>query len=183
MRRKYDHRGHTLLELLMVLAVLTLAQAWLVPAAADLLHSVRLHNGAQALAESLARARSEAIARNSRVVVCKSANGASCESGVGWEAGWIVFHDPNNNATVDPGEALLHREHALPAALRLTGNTPVSEYVSYTSFGRTMLVSGAFQAGTFTLCGKARNGSLARQVIINSAGRARMDKITVARCE
>lgn len=175
-------RGYTLVELLVALSLLTLAQAWVVPALAEVMHSVQVNAGAQALSDSLRRARSEAVMRNSRVVVCKSASGSSCEAGASWEHGWIIFHDPNNNAVLDPGESLLHREEALPSSVRLRGNTPVSNYVSYTAYGQTKLTSGAFQAGTFTVCTKRSKRTQARQVIINSGGRPRVANVKNVDC-
>jgi len=182
MRAQSFSRGHTLVELLVALCLLTMLQAWVVPALADVVQSVRLHTGAQLLSDSLRRARSEAIMRNSRVVICKSASGRTCETQAHWEQGWIVFHDANNNAVLDPGESVLHREQALPSSLSLSGNKPVSEYVSYTPYGQTKLTSGAFQAGTFTVCTRQAKEGQARQVIINSGGRPRVVTITRAPC-
>ncbi len=175
-------RGYTLVELLVALSLLLLAQAWVVPALAELVQSHRVHSSAQALSDSLMRARSEAIARNSRVVVCKSLAGQACQDNGGWEQGWIIFHDANNNAVFDPGEALVYREQAMPASLRLSGNTPVRNYVSYTPYGQAKLTSGAFQAGTFTVCAIQEKRNLARQVIINSGGRSRVTKTMLDLC-
>lgn len=175
--------GFTLIELLLAVGVLTLTQAWLVPALGEMLDSTRVNSAAQALSESLMRARSEAIKRNGRVVVCKSSAGSSCEAGVGWEQGWIVFHDTNNNAERDSDEAILYREVALGASLRLSGNTPVRDYVSYTPYGRTKMSTGAFQAGTFTVCTRRGKSEFARQVVISAGGRARVAKATASKCE
>jgi type IV fimbrial biogenesis protein FimT len=182
MKAKVSCRGYSLLELLLAVALLALVQTVVAPALTDVLHSVRLHSAAQVLADSLMRARSEAIARNGRVVVCKSAAGLACEAGANWEQGWIVFHDANNNAIRDADESILHREQALASIFRLSGNTPVSRYVSYTAYGRTKLTTGAFQAGTFTVCSERGERVQARQVIINNVGRARVTKTSSALC-
>lgn len=176
------HKGYTLVELLMAVSLLTTLMAWAVPALTDLIHSARVHAGTQALASSLALARSEAVKRNARVVMCKSAGGSVCKADAGWEQGWIIFHDVNNNGAMDPDEYVLHREEAMPAALRMAGNTPVSDYVSYTPYGRTKLLSGAFQAGTFTVCMHSNPRVQARQVVINSVGRARVTTASPSRC-
>lgn len=176
------NRGFTLVELLVAVSLLTFAHAWVVPSLAEMVESARVSSGAQAMSETLMRARSEAAKRNSRVVVCKSAAGSACEAASSWEQGWIVFHDVNNNVVRDPDEPLLHREPALASSVRLRGNAPVRNYVSYTPFGRTKLTSGAFQAGTFTVCSQRGKGSIARQVIINSGGRPRVAKATVSAC-
>lgn len=175
-------KGYTLVELLMALSVLTTLMAWAVPALAELVHFARVHAGTQALANSLALARSEAVKRNARVVMCKSAGGSVCQTDGSWEQGWIIFHDVNNNGALDPDEYVLHREAAMPPTLRMSGNTPVSNYVSYTPYGRTKLLSGAFQAGTFTVCTNSRAQVQARQVVINSVGRARVTTASQSQC-
>lgn len=176
------HKGYTLIELLVTLSLVTSLLAWAVPSLSDVIHSVRVHTGTQALTTSLALARSEAVKRNTRVVMCKSAHGLTCEPGASWEQGWIVFHDPNNNGVVDAGEHVLHREAAMPPALRMSGNTPVNHYVSYTPYGRTKQLSGAFQAGTFTVCTNSGRRIQARQVVINSVGRARVANASLTQC-
>jgi len=176
------HKGYTLVELLVTLSLVTTLLAWAVPTFSDVIHSVRVNAGTQALANSLALARSEAVKRNVRVVMCKSAHGVACEPGAGWEQGWIVFHDLNNNGVVDTGEYVLHREAAMPPALRMSGNTPVSHYVTYTPYGRTKQLSGAFQAGTFTICTNSGRRVQARQVVINNVGRARVANASLTQC-
>jgi type IV fimbrial biogenesis protein FimT len=182
MKTQRFHGGYTLIELLVVIGLGTGAMAWVMPVVGDLLNSARIQTGAQALGNSLALARSEAIKRNGRVVMCKSSKGESCARTGGWEQGWLIFHDLNNNAQLDEDEDILHREAGIPSALSMHGNTPVSHYVSYTPYGRTKQVSGAFQAGTFTVCGNAGSGVKPRQVVINSVGRARVAQAAASVC-
>ncbi|WP_296355207.1 GspH/FimT family protein [Ramlibacter sp.] len=127
-------------------------------------------------------ARSEAIKRNHRVVACRSAGGVNCASAGGWEQGWIVFDDANNNGLRDDGELLLQRVDPLPAGWRISGNQNVSRYISFEPSGETRLASGAFQAGTITVCREQSTASEARQIIINAVGRPRIQKSTVASC-
>lgn len=174
--------GFTLLELLVAMSLILMIMAWAGPAMSEIVVSIKMKAGAQAIFDTLELARSEAVKRNGRVVICKSATGMACERGAGWEQGWIVFQDINNNAMLDGGESLLHREHALHQTLRVRGNMPVQDYVSYTAFGKSKLTSGAFQAGTFTVCPNSGSAAEARQVIINSAGRPRMIKATPGSC-
>ncbi|MDP3699920.1 MAG: GspH/FimT family pseudopilin [Hylemonella sp.] len=175
-------KGYSLIELLVALSLVTTLMAWAVPTLSDVIHSVRVNTGTQALATSLALARSEAVKRNARVVMCKSAQGTACEPDAAWEQGWIVFHDLNSNGVVDAGEPVVHREAAMPPTLRMSGNTPVSHYVLYTPYGRTKQLSGAFQAGTFTVCAAAGKRVQARQVVINSVGRARVANAGLTQC-
>jgi type IV fimbrial biogenesis protein FimT len=175
--------GHTLVEWLTTAGLLGTLTAVGVPTVTDLVHTSRVQAGSQALASSLALTRSEAVKRNTRVVMCKSASGQACEPQGAWDRGWIIFEDRNNNGRADVDEEVLYREAGMSGALRVSGNLPVSHYVSYTPYGRTRQVSGSFQAGTFTVCSqKAAGRGPARQVVINSVGRPRVAKAPASVC-
>ena len=68
----------------------------------------------------------------------------------------------------------------------MRGNAPVARYVSYGATGRARLISGAFQAGTFTLCpvsaSAAGSGAAVRQIVLSPTGRPRVVKATLADC-
>lgn len=174
--------GATLLELMLVVFVAGMLLAVGIPAFASLIHTSRLSSITNELVSSLHLARSEAIKRNSRVVMCTSATGVSCVASGGWHLGWLVFHDANNNAVVNAGETVILARQAIPAGLRLTGNSPVSKYISYTPSGATRTISGAFQAGTLTVCNESESSGTARQVVISGTGRPRTATVGIASC-
>lgn len=174
--------GFTLIELLVLVALVAILQSLAAPALTGVVNSMRLTASVNTLFSSLLLARSEAIKRNSRAVVCKSATGDACINTGGWEQGWIVFHDANNNASRDAGEAILSRQPALPQPMRFTGNGPLASYVSYTPMGITKYTSGAFQAGTLTVCPQSSTSVAARELKISSSGRPRTLKTTVQHC-
>lgn len=153
-----------------------------IPSFASLAHSSRLSTASNELLASLHLARSEAIKRRGRAVLCPSATGTSCADGGDWHQGWVVFHDANNNAQLNPGETVVLSRQALPAGFSLTGNEHVSKYISYTPSGATKLISGAFQAGTLTLCNESGAPGAARQVVISSTGRPRTVNVVLACC-
>ena len=174
--------GFTLVEAMVTLALSGISVAAGLPALNSAAASMRLSATTNGYFSNLMLTRSEAILRNSRAVLCKSADGKTCTTSGGWEQGWLVFHDANNNAKVDAGEALLQSQSALPNGIRLTGNQPLASYVSYTSDGSTNYTSGAFQAGTFTLCHPSAGKTDARQIVIASSGRPRVQRVTVSSC-
>lgn len=175
-------RGVSLVEMLVLLAILAVLQGLAAPALSTVVDGVRVRSAAQSLHASLHLARSEAIKRNGRVVLCKSASGAVCATAGGWEQGWIIFHDRNNNGAFDSDEPLLLREPAQASSLRLNGNAQIQSYVSYTSMGNTKTPGGAFQAGTLTVCRYSTAGTAARQLVLGSSGRVRVQKATVKQC-
>lgn len=173
-----DERGFTLTELLVALALVVILLTLGTPSLQSLIRNNQLAVSVSTWMTAAQLTRSEAITRGVRVTLCKSADGRRCTNGRGYEQGWIVFSDPNNNASVDYGEELIRVFEPIPAGsgITITGNSPVANYVSYTPDGVARLMSGAFQAGTLTACLAPKS----RQIIINSVGRA---KVVEAVCQ
>lgn len=174
--------GFSLVELLVSMAVLAMLMTVALPAYTAMLTNHRLATQANSFLNALHLARSEAIKRNVRVALCKSSTGEHCADAGGWQQGWIVFEDANNNGLRDEAETLIMRAPPLKAGFVMTGNSPVAEYVSYTPMGLTKMSSDAFQAGTITLCPPAGKINSARQVIISITGRPRIAKGAAILC-
>ncbi|MDP1528868.1 GspH/FimT family pseudopilin [Rhodoferax sp.] len=182
MKKRFASAGFTLIELMVVVALAALLQSLALPAFRGFVNSMRLTVAVNSLFTSLLLARSEAIKRNGRAVVCKTVTGETCVTTGGWQQGWIVFHDANNNARRDAGEVIVSHQQATAASILLNGNAPLVSYVSYTPMGQTAYASGAFQAGTLTVCVASSDSQEARQIVISSAGRPRTVRTTVAKC-
>jgi type IV fimbrial biogenesis protein FimT len=173
--------GVTLLELILVLAIAAILLTFAVPGFSALARSGAISGAANEWLASLHLARSEAIKRSGRVVLCISADGDACAATGGWHQGWIVFHDRDANGARDADEPLVLKREALAPGLRLTGNTHVARYIAYTPSGGCKLVSGAIQAGTLTLCHQD-DPPASRQVVINFTGRPRTAKTALSAC-
>jgi type IV fimbrial biogenesis protein FimT len=161
------------------MAVLTIASilvAGALPAMSSVGALMKLSSFSNVFLSQLHLARSEAIKRNSRVVICKSADGAACSETGGWEQGSIVFHDANDNGFREAGELLIQRGEPLPSEYRLAGNQNVRHYISFNPRGMTR------QAGTLTLCSRSIEPVAAREVVISMVGRPRIQKTSVAFC-
>lgn len=173
--------GATLLEFMAALAVSAILLTIGIPSFAALIHSTRLTSATNALVSSLHLARSEAIKRGSRVAICPSATGSACTNG-GWHQGWVVFHDANNNVSLDAGEQAVLIQPSLPTGLWVTSKGSTAGYISYAPSGETRQISGAWQAGTLTLCNESGPLDAARQVIISRTGRPRTARVALASC-
>ena len=174
--RRWRSRGVTLIELV---AALGLAGVLLLLGGTTVgtwIPRYQQRNVAHALAEALQVARGEALRRNVRVDLCPSVDRVTCDPAGRWHAGWLTFVDENGNGTRDPGEPVVRVE--VPATPRVTvsGNRPVSTYVSYTPWGHTRLASGALQMGTFTVC---RTNLTEIQVVLANGGRPRIQEVPV----
>lgn len=173
--------GFTLVELAVVLAIGAILVSIAAPSMSAMLATQRSNSAVNALLTGLGMARNEAIKRNARAVLCKSGDGLACAAEGGWEQGWILFQDANNNARRDANEAILQRQAAVPQ-LQVRGNAPVAAYVSYSASGSAKRISGAFQAGTFTVCQVGGSKDGVRQVVLSPTGRVRLQKGASSDC-
>jgi len=168
-----DTAGLTLIELLIALALFGLILGLAAPSYGEWIASRQLANHAEYLAETLNRARSEAVKQSTRVNLCKSRDGRQCTDAGGWESGWIMFGDANRSGDVDGDESVLQIEGPPGNGITVRGNRPVEDYVSYTPFGFARSLNGALQMGTFVVCKPRQN---AIHVVLANSGRARIDR-------
>ncbi|MEO8855577.1 MAG: GspH/FimT family pseudopilin [Burkholderiaceae bacterium] len=173
--------GFTLVELALTLVLASILASIAVPSMSAMLATQRSNSAVNALFSVLNLARNEAIKRNGRAVLCKSTDGASCIHSGGWEQGWILFQDANNNTLRDPDETIIQSQSAA-SNLTVRGNAPIARYVSYSASGTAKLTSGAFQAGTFTICQANGQGEDVRQVVLSATGRVRVQKGSAGDC-
>jgi len=99
--------GYTLIELMSMLAVVSILVSIGLPMMNVFFDSNRMISNSNDLVAGINIARSEAIKQQIRVTLCQSADTASCTGSGQWEDGWIVFQDPNGNASVDASERIL----------------------------------------------------------------------------
>ena len=108
-------RGFTLVELMVTVAVFAIVAAMAAPAMQAMVTASRLNGASEELVTALQLARSEAIRRNARVMVCSSADGATCSGSGDWSR-WIVTGPDNAAGTVD-----IIRDQSANADLQLSG--------------------------------------------------------------
>jgi len=181
MSRSRLHRGFTLIELMVTIGIIAVLAGLAAPSFREMVANNRLKSHISALQTSLMMARNEAINRKSRVVVCKSADQASCTTSGDWQQGWIVFIDSNDSASVDAGESVLQKVPALSGSFILVGGGNLDDYVSYTSTGAAReKASDTVQSGLFNLCQTA--GGNARQIEVFATGRLTYGKEPVTTC-
>jgi type IV fimbrial biogenesis protein FimT len=111
-RSRRSIAGVTLVELLTVIGIVTILLALAAPQYRTITTSNRMASEINGLLGDMQYARSEAITRGQIVTACASADGASCSPGNRWEAGWIVFADPNGNGVAEAGEPVLRVQKA-----------------------------------------------------------------------
>ncbi|HEY8537470.1 MAG TPA: GspH/FimT family pseudopilin [Steroidobacteraceae bacterium] len=113
------NRGVTLFELMLTLAVAAVLAAIAIPNMRDFIRNNRITAVANDLLRSMQVARSEAIKRQRRVVMCASENPSAATPSCSDTSfhGWIVFEDTNSDWTVNDGEQIIERHDLVHASL------------------------------------------------------------------
>lgn len=174
MLRTTANRGFTLIEMMVVVALIAIFALIGVPAYRSITTSNRMATEMNAFVGDLQFARSEAIKRGQDVTMCASANGTAClgANTTNWTPGWIVFADANDNDVVDAGDSILRIHAALQGGDGLASNAGGA--ITFNRQGFTT------QGQTLTLNASTGNVALRRCAVLNLVGRARID--TGANC-
>ena len=93
--------GVTLLELMVVVLIAAILAATAAPSFASFIQNTRLTSTMSQLISELNRARSEAIKRNTRVLVCVRGSDTACGAITNWQNGWLVCYDGDTDSRCD----------------------------------------------------------------------------------
>lgn len=159
--------GMTLLELILVIALLSILMAATAPTLTGIIEQRRGDEVMRILRGAIELTRATAISNGGFATLCRSRNGRTC--GGRWEESMVVFIDGDGDRIPDSDSALVRVFHfPSPAGTirwRSFGNR---QYLQMTGAGFTRN-----QNGNFTYCPQNGDVRLARQLIINGAGRVR----------
>ncbi|WP_257286389.1 GspH/FimT family pseudopilin [Endozoicomonas sp. SESOKO1] len=156
------NRGFTLVEMMITIVLIAIMVNLVVPIG-QVAERFKLDYVNQRIYASAVLARSEAIKRTEIVSVCRSTTGNSCQAGVNWADGWVVFVNRNGNNSIDPGEDVIRVYN------------PVSSPVDIVWSSNARLLSfrprgSAVQQGSFSLCSVPKRSTLQRLVNISGSG-------------
>ena len=118
--RKQLH-GFTLVELMVVVALIAIVMAIAIPSYRQMIVSNRIRAATNDLLLSLQFARTEAVRQVGVVTVCPSSNGATCTAG-NYEIGWIVKTGMPNVAGVVLQDTLPKERVTMGFSNPTTGN-------------------------------------------------------------
>lgn len=174
--------GFTLLELMVVITVSILLITVAIPGMINFVVSSQRSSSAMEFYTDLNLARSEAIARNQRITVCKSDDGVNCLAiGSGnWHDGWIVYvnkdgvvdtTEPDVNVDPDINEDILRINDGLPNGFSLDSEAAddLRRSISFLSSGRVV------SDGGFLLCTSGTDVT-DRRIGVEPSGRIQLEE-------
>ncbi|KJH68887.1 hypothetical protein VL04_06120 [Chromobacterium violaceum] len=162
-------QGFTLLELLIVMALLAIVLAFAVPAYQSTVSSNAVMSESNNLYGDILSARNEALKRGQVVLVCPSSDGANCNTvapaSTNWAGGWIVLQAVNNSCA-DTSGTVLRRQQAFGS-----GDSAVYSNSAYPSlcFNR-MGYAPSSNVGMLTFNTPANQASSRRCVALAAVG-------------
>lgn len=119
--------GFSMVELAIVLSIVAILATVGAPSLKEFLNSTRFSSASLQVVSDLNLARSEAIKRNNRVLMCiKNSDGTGCGTGTDWKFGWVVCTAETDttcaaSATTNPNPLIVRA--ALANGLTLSGSS------------------------------------------------------------
>lgn len=163
-----EQRGHTLVELLLALALAGLVAGWATPALADWWLGLRIRQASGHFQGLLEVMRYRSLATRVPVTLCGSRDGVSCDRDRGLRL--VMFEDANGNGVVETGDRVLaHDPFADSAQVWLAWRAFRGTAYLRWAAGRTDSMNG-----TFTVCNGRRRNDWLRQLVVNRTGRVRV---------
>jgi type IV fimbrial biogenesis protein FimT len=150
-------KAFTLIEVMVILAILTFLLFFIVPAGREFLVEHRTITGANRIVGGLYLARIEAVQRNEKIIFCQSTDGNSC--GGKWNDGQII---------IDSKGKLLRKIMGLPKGDTLIWNSSGGrdDRVEWLPSGFT---NG--QRGTFYYCAGSFSAVYSQAIVLLNTGR------------
>jgi type IV fimbrial biogenesis protein FimT len=166
-------RGFTLIELMVVLAVVAVLATLAAPSFKRQIQSTTISSTVNTFLADMRYARSESIRRGGGVVMCHSnspeAASPVCDGdsgGNGWVSGWIIYHDRGVG-----GQTLLRIQPPITSmdSIKEGANLTTTTSFTFTATGRVPSSMTSIRFG-----GSNYPNDVQRLVCINSSGRARI---------
>ncbi|HEV2620700.1 MAG TPA: GspH/FimT family pseudopilin [Frateuria sp.] len=105
-------RGLTLVEQVMVVAIVAILVSVASPSLAGLVRRGRMQSAQTDFMQALGYARNEAVLRHTRMVFCPTRDGLRCSEESRWESGWLVGVDRDRNNQPDGAPLRVGQGHA-----------------------------------------------------------------------
>lgn len=168
--------GFTLIELLIVVAIVAVLASIAVPSFNTMMVRRSVESASDAFVNDLRFARSEALKRSTRVVMCSLAANSTtaCANAANrWTNGWLVYVDMDLSGTITAGDDVVRVQQALPNISTIQSVLlPASDISRFTFQANGRALAPANVTWVFTPIGVVPSNTI-RTVVVSSMGRAR----------
>ncbi len=175
-------KGFTLIELMIILAILGIVTTIGVPGFSQVINNNRMTTSVNKLVTAINLARSEAIKQGLQVTIRRK--GTTSQQ---WKDGWDIFIDQDKDGVFDDNgdtslceateDCLIKTYSGLPNGFTLTvGNTTYKDTIIFKATGMSKAIVG----DTFRLCDRSQDTTISRSLIINAIGQTRVSIGTTA---
>ncbi|PJK11558.1 prepilin [Lysobacteraceae bacterium NML120232] len=169
--------GFSLVELVVIVAVLAIVSSIALPSFRNMMRSNRLTATSNELNAVLQGARMDAIRINGRVDVCPSTSGTGCDGG-NWQR-LVVISRKNGANEVLRDVALGGNDITITPSSSISSSNVI--WYQADGFVRTGSASSPTQVGTLSVCASGLPGNNARNVQVNM-GRVSISRVANAAC-
>lgn len=164
--KAYSAAGVTLLEMLVVIAIVGILARFAFPSFNGLLLNSRQISYVNQFIAAINQGRTEAVKQSLPVTICiadTTATNPSCSTSLNWNNGWLMFIDKGTLGSFTSGTDILLRK-GMPAATGISvTSTGLSSYLSFlpTGFANTASFASGSSSGTLLVCAKDNLGKAA----------------------
>jgi type IV fimbrial biogenesis protein FimT len=191
MRRKGSTAGFTLIELLIVVALSAIMMTLAVPSFQNMVANNRITSHTNELVMAINMARSEAVKRNVRVILCRSADPVASPPSCGgsandWTTGWLLFASGDANSTYQQGvDTLIRVGEAARTGIQIRTNGTSDNNLQINSNGSTNEAGGT---AAFAICDdRDSDGDFdeqwGRQIQVSPSGHVRLIRAPIPNCQ
>lgn len=186
MRPGNNNRGYTVPEILITLGVISILLAMAVPSVSSTIKNNRLAGTLNNLIIDIHFARSEAVKRDVRVIMCRTRDPNRvvpvCDGDAKtWTTGYIIFADDGNytNKFYDNGtDVLLRRGQAAASDIKIRTNDWWDNYLEFNPNGTT---NEGGNTARMSICDD-RGRDKGRQIIVAPSGIPKMYANNIGSC-
>jgi type IV fimbrial biogenesis protein FimT len=191
MRGKEHVTGFTLIELIIVIALAAIIMTLAVPSYQNLIANNRITAHTNELVMAINMARSEAVKRNVRVILCRSADPTADSPTCGgseytWTTGWLLFATGDTNKTYDPAtDTLIRIGESARTGIQIRTNGTSNNNLEINSNGTTNESGGT---AAFAICDdRDRDNDFdeqwGRQIQVSPSGHVRLIRAPIPNCQ
>ena len=166
--------GVTMIEMLVVIGVVAVLAVMAAPSLVSTSQTIKQRAAGNLLADDLNRTKSEAIKRNTRVLMCaRNADGSDCAATSNWQVGWLVCVEDSAavghclaGTGTSPNPIVVRA--GVDAALTLvkasaTSTDPVRFSANSTATAATLTLGGTWSGATNRVANIAATGGITLQ--------------------